>query len=109
MELIMGCSFPISCILLLTVIFKDEFLRLKPLAREKVFENAKEGIIILDAKYNIADFNSSAAKVVKALKSNILGKRMYSVLENHRDLIEAIISDDKMQFEVLKNDKNAIL
>jgi hypothetical protein len=47
-----------SVILFVIAFWRYQFLNIKPLARDKVFELTNDGIIVLDTDYNIIDFNS---------------------------------------------------
>ncbi|MHB9128754.1 MAG: histidine kinase N-terminal 7TM domain-containing diguanylate cyclase, partial [Candidatus Humimicrobiaceae bacterium] len=99
--------FPISCALLFISIFKYEFLDLKPLAREQVFKNTNNGIIILNEKYCIVDYSPSAADIFTELNKNAIGKPIGTILQIYEDLIKAINDKKNIQFEISKknNDK----
>lgn len=81
----------VSCILFLLVLFRFQFLDLKPLARDKVFESSDDGIIILDTRYDIIDFNRRASEIIPELKPDACNKSVGSVLEGNAKALEAIL------------------
>jgi len=95
--------FPISCALLFTSIFKYEFLDLKPLALEKVFESTNNGIILLNEKYCIVDYSPSAAEIFEELNKKAIGKPIGSILQIYEDLIKAINDKKNIQFSISKD------
>ncbi len=95
--------FPVSCALLFTSIFKYEFLNLKPLALEQVFQNANNGIIVLNEKYQIAEYSPSAADIFTELNKNVIGKPIGTILQLYEDLIKAVNSKKNIQFTKSKN------
>lgn len=58
---------PVSAFIISLSIIKYDLLEVKSLAREQVFENSMDGMILLNHKMKIVDYNKSAARLVKAL------------------------------------------
>lgn len=80
-----------SSVLLFFIAFlRYQFLNIKPLARDKVFESTDDGIIVLDMNYNIIDFNPSAASICSALRENVIGKNVREVIGEHEGLVNSI-------------------
>jgi diguanylate cyclase (GGDEF) domain len=61
----MALCLPVAMFLVLMAIFRNDFLEIKMLARELVFEGSKEGILLLDSKMKILDYNKSAEDLLK--------------------------------------------
>lgn len=76
--------------LLFIAFLRYQFLNIKPLARNMVFESTSDGIIVLDTNYNIIDFNPSAASIFAALTESVIGKDVREVLGEHEGLIKSV-------------------
>lgn len=61
-------------------IFRYRFLDIAPLARYRVFEGMRDGVIVLDAYGRIVDFNAVARTVIPALDASSIGLSGRSVL-----------------------------
>lgn len=57
-------------------IFKYYFLDLEQIARDRVFDEIKEGIIVMDQKNRIVDFNRAGKNIFKWLDHDSIGKNM---------------------------------
>ncbi|QAA32141.1 hypothetical protein C1I91_11025 [Clostridium manihotivorum] len=84
---------PFSLSLILVALFKYDFLRLKTLAREVLFEKSTEAMILLDNTNRIMDHNTTAESIFSELKGQVNGKTIEYVLYRHPDFIEALKSD----------------
>lgn len=89
----------ISSVLFLLGMFKYSFLSLKPIARDKVFEWSKDGIIILDCNYFIIDFNASTSKIITTLSSNSIGEGIKEHLKDYTCITASIENSEESQFE----------
>jgi len=94
----------ISCVLFLIALFRFEFLNLKPLARDKVFQCTKDGIIVLDANYCIIDYNAAAANIIPALNDQSIKENIQSVLHK-RDLIDSILAGREFSYKTGRKDE----
>ncbi len=64
-------------------LFRNEFLGLSPIARNKVFEVMDEGVLVLDENGTIIDFNSAAARLTREVTPTgdvKLGAHLYDLL-----------------------------
>ncbi len=59
--------YPVSCVLILFIVFQEQFLKLKPRARELVFESTEDALIVFDEEGQVADFNPAAARILPGL------------------------------------------
>lgn len=55
-------------------ILSSNMLSLIPIAKETLFHNMKEGVIVLDARERLIDFNSAAKKIFPALNHTLIGQ-----------------------------------
>ncbi|SDN19020.1 histidine kinase N-terminal 7TM domain-containing diguanylate cyclase [Acetanaerobacterium elongatum] len=79
-----------SSVLLFFIAFlKYQFLNIKPLARDKVFESTNDGIIVLDENYHIIDYNLSAAAICATLNTDSIGKDAREVFKKNKPIIDS--------------------
>lgn len=71
---------PLTLALIGMILSDRNFLRLKPLARDNVFEIVSEGIIVLDSQNCLADFNPAAAEIMNTLSRTRVGEPIGSVV-----------------------------
>ncbi len=93
----------VSCILFLIVLFRFQFLDLKPLARDKVFESSNDGIIVLDTRYSIIDFNPMAAGIFPALRPDSYNKNIRKVLEDDARALSAILNPAENRYTLVNS------
>jgi diguanylate cyclase (GGDEF)-like protein len=90
-----------SSVLLFFIAFlRYQFLNIKPLARDKVFESTDDAIIVLDTNYHIIDYNPSAASICSALNDNPIGMDVREVLGEHEGLMHSIFNSVESQCDV---------
>jgi predicted signal transduction protein with EAL and GGDEF domain len=89
-----------SVVLFFVAFLRYQFLDIKPLARDKVFESTNDGIIVLDANYNIIDFNHSAASICSDLRENVIGKDVRRVFGEYKGLINSIFNHVESQCDL---------
>lgn len=82
-------------------LFKFDFLKLKEIARESVFDEVKEGIIVVDKMNRLIDFNRSAHKMFGWLISQNLGK---SLLEFEEGRLIVGQSSDNFDIQIRQKD-----
>jgi diguanylate cyclase (GGDEF)-like protein len=78
--------FSVSATLIAWDLFRFQLFDLRPIARDLVMEKIQEGIIVLDRRERIVDFNS-AAKGMAKITSAAIGKNL---LELQAQLLEAV-------------------
>lgn len=94
-----------SVVIFLIAFLRYQFLNIKPLARDKVFESTNDGIIVLDANNNIIDFNPSAATIFPGLKENGIGKNVRSFFEANESLVNSILHSKEFQYKIINDNK----
>lgn len=75
-------------------IFKLGMFNISPIAKDRIFESMMDGVIVIDSKYRISDYNFAAGKLFPELKRDILGLDYKGVLHSYSQLVD-IISQGK--------------
>ena len=60
-------------------IIKTGILDISPIARDKVFESLKDGVIVTDLYGAVTDYNSTAQTVLPALSKEWIGKDLFEI------------------------------
>lgn len=89
---------PFSLILIMFAIFNFNLLEIKTLAREKMFENNTDGMILLNNNNIIMDYNKAAKKIFHITDSKYQNYVLEDILCNRNELIELFKSDDVGEF-----------
>ncbi|MGB4440149.1 MAG: sensor histidine kinase, partial [Sedimentibacter sp.] len=127
--IVIGFTLGIYCAFVLSTIIKDEILGLEPkeitlMFKEKdaILENVKEGIITLNEKGNLIQYNKEAARILR-LTDKDMGKNTAEIVANNK-AFEAIDSGKDIEalevkvrpgvtilckYNTLKNDKNKVI
>jgi len=64
----------ITNLLYFWAIFSNKLFELAPLAKERVFESMREGVLVLDHSGKIVDFNKSAKAILPDLDCSVIGQ-----------------------------------
>ncbi len=89
-----------SVVLFFIAFVRYQFLNIKPLARDKIFESTNDGIIVLDAGYRIIDYNPSAAAICSDLRDDVIGADIRETLPEHNGLTHSVLYCTPAQFDV---------
>ncbi|MFC4322216.1 histidine kinase N-terminal 7TM domain-containing diguanylate cyclase [Litchfieldia salsa] len=77
-----------------------QMFNVAPIAREKVFENMQGGVIVLNQKGKLVDYNHAILNVIPTLNRNSIGKTISHLLENnHQQLAEFIEQQKECDYE----------
>ena len=76
----------IGFLIFYVTLFKQRFLDLVPLAYDRVFSWSKDGILIVDANDNLADYNESAGNLFGHLSRSSIGKSIRSLFAEHPEV-----------------------
>ncbi len=101
-------AFSISCLLFFIAIFKYGFLDIVPVAREKIVENMRDGVIILDIKNRFTDINDAACRIIK-LKKNIVGKDLNSIETTHKRFFNFCLNSKNEIIEFQSDSEDSFL
>jgi len=97
----------IGSVLLLSIgLVRFRLLDIIPIAREKVLESMKEGLIVADKKDRIIDLNREIRAILSIGEPNLIGKKLNYILPSQPELYELIKArtGGQMQIEFAKND-----
>lgn len=70
----------VTSALYIWAILSSKLLALAPIARDRIFESMRDGVIVVDTHYRIVDYNASARKMISSLNSSNIGNCLSTVL-----------------------------
>ena len=91
---------PISLIIISYSIFKYDFLEIKTLARETIFENSIDGMVVLEPGLFVVDYNKAAKDFFTALNISLLGSSLEESIGKDQQLLEIFKSSAIKEFSV---------
>jgi diguanylate cyclase (GGDEF)-like protein/PAS domain S-box-containing protein len=94
-------AFSVSGIILLWGLSRYGLLDMIPIAREIVFENISDGVIVLDNQESVMDINPAAAKLFGGNRSNLVGRRMRDLI-NRLDTCLLIVKNEAGEYDTLR-------
>jgi PAS domain S-box-containing protein len=80
-------AFSITGLALAWATFRWRLLDVGPVARDTVFESMDDGVIALDTRSRIVDFNSAACRIVGRTHDQLIGQSAAVIFAEHRELI----------------------
>ena len=86
---------PVSVIILAIGITKYDFLDIEKHARNKIFENSEQGIIVLDRFMKIIDYNKSAKLFFSSINQELREDYLDTNMINDKDLYEKLYKKDR--------------
>lgn len=92
---------PISLLIISYGIFRYDFLEIRTLARETIFENNFAGMLVLGPGNRIIDYNKAAEKFFKALNISLNHYPLKSILEREPKLLEIFESKSSRDFSLV--------
>lgn len=88
------------CILLIYLaLTRFNFLEIKVLARERVFEDSTAGLILLNRFYRIVDFNAASIPFFKYFKVQVKEENLDVLLKDQPDIFENIKRSEEKTFK----------
>lgn len=96
-------SMSVSFILHGIALLSFQMFYVLPIAREKVFENMLEGVIVLEHNGAIVDYNNAILSVLPMLNSFSIGKHIETVLAEDRKLADLILQGEECDHECVKD------
>jgi diguanylate cyclase (GGDEF)-like protein len=91
----------VTSALYLTAILSSNMLIVAPIARDRIIENMRDAVLVMDKANLIADFNGAAIKMFPELNNSIIGKEFYGVWGNMlpNAVLPELLSGDSASFE----------
>ncbi len=88
----MVLSLPISMIFVILAVLRNDFLEVKTKARELVFEDSSEGILLLSGKNRILDYNTALFSILESDNILLSKKNLSDVIPSSHQLSELLES-----------------
>jgi len=91
--------FTFTCTGLITAwgLFQYRLFDLIPVARDKVFDSMRDGVLVLDTSDRIVDFNPTAQLIVKKLSKKDIGRPAKEVLADYPELLKQLSVNNNEQ------------
>ncbi len=103
-------TFGISGVLFAYAVLRTRFLDLIPVARSMLIENMSDGVLMLDAKNRVVDFNPIMKQFVGDESSSILGRHVSELLGDWVAQSDALMNETQSQTEMrIPNDPSRYL
>ena len=98
-------AFVLTVLMLSIGLVRFRLLDIIPIAREKVLEAMKEGLIVTDNLDRIIDLNHEIKKILSISSENLIGKNIDFVFPNQPELFEYIFGrkDGRIKIELQRN------
>jgi len=97
----------IACVLFLLALFRFRLFDLTPLAKDKIFEFTQDGLVILDADFNILEYNPAASQIIPCLRPKSIGVDIRNVLGAGHIISQAITEAKTKQYDIVLDDKKS--
>jgi len=94
-------AFIITSIVIGFGLLKYSLFDLIPVAREKIIENMREGVLILDSHTRIVDANNGIMNILKPFHSNVMGKTLSEVFPGEKVLLEWVKGSENRRIDIL--------
>jgi diguanylate cyclase (GGDEF)-like protein len=92
---------PVSLLIISYGIFKYDFLEIRTLARETIFENNFTGMVVLGPGRRIIDYNKAAEKFFKAIDISLNNYPIEHILDREPKLLEIFGSKSNRDFSLV--------
>ncbi|HZK37367.1 MAG TPA: diguanylate cyclase [Clostridia bacterium] len=96
---------PVSLLIVSYGILKHDFLEVKALARETIFESNPNSMIIFEPGLKIIDYNKAAQEFFKALNISLDNCPIEHILEQRPELLEAFKDESTRDFHLVIDGK----
>ena len=74
-------AYTVTVICFIWAFYRNHLFDLQPIARGQAFMNMSDGIVVLDAKERITDFNPAARGILEVLSLDIIGEHFSELFE----------------------------
>jgi PAS domain S-box-containing protein len=81
-------AFTVTVTALAWAIFGFHLVDITPLARDRVVDSMREGMVVLDARGNVVDINNAAARMIGVPVGNAIGKTAADIFSPWAELVE---------------------
>jgi diguanylate cyclase (GGDEF)-like protein len=91
---------PVSLFLLLFALFKYDFLELKTLARDILFDKSTDAMLLLDSSNRLIDHNYAAKLLFDKLNPSLYGQSIEVILKDEIDFLNILNSNPKKDLKI---------
>jgi diguanylate cyclase (GGDEF)-like protein len=81
-------------------IFRYQLMNLAPIARDSIFENMADGVMVLDFEDRLIDYNPAARKIIPELNKFLIGYNPQAALRNYPEVESLIKSSQEDQVDI---------
>ncbi|HOH89416.1 MAG TPA: diguanylate cyclase, partial [Bacillota bacterium] len=100
---------PLSILLINIALTRYNFLEIKLMARERVFEDSHEGLIILNKNLEVMDFNPASIGFFSWMNATLKRGKLDALLENHTGVVECVMRRKEETFEFMVEGKERFM
>jgi len=80
-------------------LLRFDLFRIKPIARDKVFEVITKGILVFDPNGRIIDFNPHIGNILEQPLSSLVGKRLHEIIGENSEFEIFLKQGEKIEIE----------
>ncbi|MFD2035259.1 histidine kinase N-terminal 7TM domain-containing protein [Belliella marina] len=81
-------------------LLKFDLFDIKPIARDRVILAMTTGILVLDPKNRVIDFNPSMLRILGNPKTNLIGKSISSIFGDYEDILKSSYAQTKCSLDL---------
>ncbi|MEX2414943.1 MAG: histidine kinase N-terminal 7TM domain-containing protein [Paenibacillaceae bacterium] len=97
-------SFLPAYMIIYYALFRNQILSIWPVAKDKIFVNMKDGVILTDRSDLIVDLNPTAERILSNLSGDVgkiwIGQHLSPYIHGHDELLEAFINRAAITLEI---------
>lgn len=80
-------------------LLRFKLFEILPFAREKIIEEMKEGILIMDEIFHVIDSNPAFRELFKVTDSDLIGKPVFTIFDHNDPFIQKLDRKESVRFE----------
>ncbi len=84
-------------------LFRYHLLDIVPVARDKLVDNMRDGVIVLDAQARVVDLNPAAQKWLGNPSIELIGRPAQQVLAHYPDLVACGYNTQETQLQIIRS------
>lgn len=104
-------SMPLISALLFYILFKNDFLKFTSFARDRIFDNLARGVLIVNPKFEVVDYNNSAKAIFPSLPDEVTAVSLESLLNEANlnmtsieDVVKEQVDSNEMPHKIVAAD-----